>query len=127
MRGRTGVVLVIPAWNEAEAIGAVLDEVPRAAADQILVVVGGATDTTAAVARSHGARVLVQPAPGYGAACWAGAELALAEGAEVVASLDGDYADPPADLPRLLAPLQDGRADLVLGRRDLRRFPNALP
>jgi glycosyltransferase involved in cell wall biosynthesis len=127
MTGPTGVTLVIPAWNEAEAIGAVLDEVPRASVDQILVVVGGPTDPTAAVARSHGARVLVQPQPGYGAACWAGAETALAEGARIVVFLDGDYADPPAALPAILGPLQDGRADLVLGCRDLRRFPNALP
>src|SRR5712692_4157643 len=127
MTGRTGVTLVIPAWNEAEAIGAVLDEVPRAAVDHILVVVGGPTDTTATVARSHGARVLVQHEPGYGAACWAGAEIALAEGAQVVAFLDGDYADPPADLARVLAPLLEARADLVLGCRDLRRFPDALP
>ncbi len=127
MTGRTGVTLVIPAWNEAEAIGAVLDEVPRDAVDQIIVVVGSLTDATADAARSHGARVLIQPEPGYGAACWAGAETALAEGAQVVAFIDGDYADPPAELPRLLAPLQAGRADLVLGCRDLRRFPNALP
>jgi glycosyltransferase involved in cell wall biosynthesis len=127
MTRRTGVTLVIPAWNEAEAIGAVLDEVPRTVVDQILVVVGSPTDATADVARSHGARALVQPVPGYGAACWAGAEIALAEGAQVVAFIDGDYADPPAELPRLLAPLCAGRADLVLGCRDLRRFPNALP
>ncbi len=127
MIGGTGVMLVIPAWNEPEAIGAVLDEVPRAAVDQILVVVGSRSDPTAEVARSHGARVLVQQEPGYGAACWAGAETALAEGAQVVAFLDGDYADPPADLPSVLAPLAAGRADLVLGCRDLARFPNALP
>jgi glycosyltransferase involved in cell wall biosynthesis len=127
MTGRTGVTLVIPAWNEAESIGAVLDEVPREAIDQILVVVSGPTDSTAEVARAHGARVLVQHQPGYGAACWAGAETAIAEGARVVAFLDGDYADPPAALPNLLAPLQANHADLVLGCRDLRRFPNALP
>jgi glycosyltransferase involved in cell wall biosynthesis len=127
MTGRTGVTLVIPAWNEAEAIGAVLDEVPRASVDEILVVVSGPTDSTAAVARARGARVLEQPAPGYGAACWAGAAVALAEGAQIVAFLDGDYADPPAALPDLLGPLQAGRADMVLGCRDLRRFPNALP
>jgi glycosyltransferase involved in cell wall biosynthesis len=127
MTGRTGVTLVIPAWNEAEAIGAVLDEVPRGTVDDILVVVSGPTDSTAAVARARGARVLEQHEPGYGAACWAGAAVALAEGAQVVAFLDGDYADPPAALPDLLAPLRAGRADLVLGCRDLRRFPNALP
>ena len=52
------VALVIPAWNEAEAIGDVLAEVPKdaVASDQILVVVGSDTDPTAAVARAHGAR-----------------------------------------------------------------------
>jgi glycosyltransferase involved in cell wall biosynthesis len=90
-------------------------------------VVGGPTDPTATAVRGHGARVLVQRTPGYGAACWTGAEVALADGAEVVAFLDGDYADPPADLARVLAPLLEARADLVLGCRDLRRFPDALP
>src|SRR5438874_8545894 len=127
MTERTGVTLVIPAWNEADAIGAVLDEVPDALVDQVLVVVGGPTDPTATVARLHGARVLVQLEPGYGAACSAGAKVALADGAQMVAFLDGDYADPPADLARILAPLRAGRADLVLGCRDLRRFPQALP
>ena len=123
----TGVTLVIPAWNEAEAIGAVLDEVPRGLVDDVLVVVGSHADPTGAVAAAHGARVLVQAGPGYGAACWTGAEEALRQKASIVAFLDGDYADPPAALPRLLEPLQDNRADLVLGCRDLRRFPNALP
>src|SRR5260221_9349608 len=105
MPGGTRVVLVIPAWNEAEAIGAVLDEVPANTVDQILVVVGGPSDPTARVAESGGARVLVQRGPGYGAACWTGAAAALADGAQVVVFVDGDYADPPADLPRILAPL----------------------
>jgi glycosyltransferase involved in cell wall biosynthesis len=124
---RTGITLVIPAWNEAEAIGAVLDEVPPALFDEVLVVVGSDTDPTARVAASAGARVLVQAAPGYGAACWTGAQWSLAHDADVIAFLDGDYADPPAALPRILSPIQYGRADLVLGCRDLRRYPQALP
>ena len=127
MGGGTRVALVIPAWNEPEAIGAVLDEVPPDTVDQVMVVVGGASDPTAPVARGRGARVLVPHARGYGAACWAGAQAALADNASVVAFLDGDYADPPDALPRLLAPIAEGRADLVLGCRDLRRFPDALP
>src|SRR5438552_11781573 len=127
MPAHTSVVLVIPAWNEAKAIGAVLDEVPANTVDQIVVVVGSALDPTAAVAESRGARVLVQCGPGYGAACWTGAAAALADGAQIIAFVDGDHADPPADLPRVLAPLLDGRADLALGCRDLRRFPDALP
>lgn len=127
MSRSTGVSLVIPAWNEADAIGAVLDEVPPELVDEVVVVVGTASDPTAAVARAHGARVMVQRAPGYGAACWTGAEAALARGARIIAFLDGDYADPPFELARLLGPIQDGRADLTLGCRDLRRFPHALP
>ncbi len=123
---RTGVSLVIPAWNEPEAIGPVLDEVPPDTVDEILVVVGADDDPTAGVARARGARVVVQAARGYGAACWTGAQAAIAADARIVAFLDGDYADPPSALPRLLAPVVAGRADLVLGRRDLRRFPSAL-
>lgn len=122
-----GVMLVIPAWNEAESIGAVLDEVPAGCVERVLVVVGGAGDPTAAVARAHGAEVLVQQGRGYGAACWTGARAALDAGARAVAFLDGDYADPPRELPRILAPLAAGRADLVLGVRDLRQHPDALP
>jgi glycosyltransferase involved in cell wall biosynthesis len=125
--GATGVVLVIPAWNEADSIGQVLEEVPRGTVDEILVVVGGHDDPTGEVARRHGARVAVQGARGYGAACWTGAQTAIAHNAQIVAFLDGDYADPPAALPRLLAPVQAGRADLVLGCRDLRRHPAAVP
>jgi len=124
---RTGVTLVIPAWNEAEAIGPVLDEVPPDTVDEILVVVAADDDPTALVARRRGARVLVQAARGYGAACRTGAQAAMAADAQILAFLDGDYADPPAALRRLLAPVVSGRADLVLGRRDLRRFPAALP
>jgi glycosyltransferase involved in cell wall biosynthesis len=121
------VTLVIPAWNEPEAIGPLLDEVPRHLVDDVVVVVGSAGDPTAEVAARHSAEVLVQRGTGYGAACWTGAEFALDRGATVVAFLDGDYSDPPAELATLLAPIAQGRADLVLGCRDLRRHPDALP
>jgi glycosyltransferase involved in cell wall biosynthesis len=127
MPAQTRVALVIPAWNEPEAIGAVLDEVPAGVVEAIFVVVGSSTDPTAAVAEARQAKVLVQHEPGYGAACFTGAAAALADGAHVVAFLDGDYSDPPGDLSRVLAPILNGRADLSLGCRDLRRFPDALP
>jgi glycosyltransferase involved in cell wall biosynthesis len=123
---RSGVALVIPAWNEPEAIGAVLDEVPWRLVDQVLVVVGNQGDPTAEVARAHGGQVLVQRAGGYGAACSTGAEIALARGAEIIVFLDGDYADPPGELSRIVAPLQQQQADLVLGCRDLRQFPESM-
>ncbi|HET6320067.1 MAG TPA: glycosyltransferase family 2 protein [Chloroflexota bacterium] len=122
-----GAALVIPAWNEPEAIGAVLDEVPAGSVDDVFVVVGSVDDSTASVAVAHGATALVQARPGYGAACWTGAQAALANHAHVLAFLDGDYSDPPNALPRILEPLHTQQADLVLGVRDLRQYPNALP
>lgn len=119
--------LVIPAWNEPDAIGPVLSEIPPECVSAVFVVVRSADDPTAVLASAHGARVLVQHQPGYGAACWTGAEAALADGADIIAFLDGDYADPPTELGRLLRPLLDDRADLVLGCRDLSRHPDALP
>ena len=119
--------LVIPAWNEAEAIGAVLSEVPPSTVDRVLVVVGGPGDPTASVARAHGAEVLVPSRTGYGAACWTGAAAALGAGADVVVFMDGDYSDPPAELRRVLEPIRAGQADLVLGCRELAHHPEALP
>ncbi len=121
------VALVIPALNEAESIGAVLREVPPGTAQWIFVVAGESTDGTAAIAREHGALVPPAPRPGYGAACLAGVWAAALAGADVIAFLDGDYSDPPGDLPRVLAPLLDGSADLVLGCRCLARHPQAMP
>jgi glycosyltransferase involved in cell wall biosynthesis len=121
------VAVVIPAWNEPQAIGPVLAEVPPGVAGRVYVVVGSAEDPTAEVARAHQAQVLVPSRSGYGAACWTGAQAALADGAEVVAFLDGDYSDPPAELPRLLAPLLTGQADLALGLRAPTRAASALP
>jgi glycosyltransferase involved in cell wall biosynthesis len=122
-----GVALIIPAWNEAGAIGAVLSEVPPELVDWVLVVCGDSTDGTAEIAVAHGARALGQSRPGYGAACRAGAEAARALGARYLVFLDGDYADPPHYLGRVLAPLLAGSADLVLGWRDLSAHPAALP
>jgi glycosyltransferase involved in cell wall biosynthesis len=123
----TTAALVIPAWNEPESIAAVLDEVPPGSVQQVFVVVRDADDPTVSAARARDARTLVQARPGYGAACWTGSQAAIAAGVDVIAYLDGDYADPPAELPRVLEPLLDGRADLVLGCRRLGRDRRELP
>jgi rSAM/selenodomain-associated transferase 1 len=117
------VALIIPVLNEAEIIGRVLDEVPRASVDRLLVVDGGSTDETRAVAAMHDAEVIRQAERGYGAACWGGVQAA--RDCDLLVFLDGDYSDPPADLERLLEPLRAGTADLVLGCRDF--APGALP
>lgn len=120
---RVGVV--IPAHNEAESLGRVLADLPRELLSTIVVVDNGSSDTTAAVARAGGACVVVEPRLGYGFACAAG--VAALRDVDVVVQLDADYSDDPRELPLLLAPLYAGRADLVIGSRELgTREPGAL-
>jgi glycosyltransferase involved in cell wall biosynthesis len=110
------VSLIIPALNEAEVIGTVLARIPRGTVDEVIVVDNGSTDGTGAAAARAGARVVVEPRRGYGAACWAGVG-ALDPGAEIAVFFDGDGSQRPEELPRVLAPLLAGGADLVLGAR----------
>lgn len=119
------VAVIIPVWNEAGAIGRLLAELPPGVADEVFVVDGGSADGTQAVARAAGATLLAQVGRGYGAACLTGARVATAE---ALVFLDGDYSDPPDAIPRLLAPLRQGRARLVLGSREAGRMAaGALP
>ena len=113
----------MPVWNEAEIIGPVLDEVPRHLVDRLIVVDGGSRDATREIAAARGAEVVIQAERGYGAACWTGAQLA--SDCDVLVFLDGDYSDPPAELPRVLEPIRSGQADLALGCRVFE--PGALP
>ncbi len=114
---RARVSVVIPALNEEQALARVLDALPPGCADEVIVADNGSTDATARVAASRGARVVFEPERGYGAACLAG--LAAVRDADVVAFLDGDYSDRPEELPDVLAPILEGRADLVIGSRVL--------
>ena len=110
------VAVVIPALNEEEPLPLVLAELPRAMVDQVIVVDNGSTDATAARAQQAGAVVVREPRRGYGRACLTGL-AALARDIDTVAFLDADHADYAEELPLVLAPLVDGRADLVIGTR----------
>jgi glycosyltransferase involved in cell wall biosynthesis len=111
---RKTVSLIIPVINEVESLGHVLEAVPRNYVDEILVIDGGSRDGTVELAQEAGARVIHESRPGYSRACHTGL---LAACGEIVVFLDGDGADDPAHLPELLAPICEGRADLVLGSR----------
>lgn len=109
------VSVVIPTHNEAQSIGLVLADLPAAMVTEVLVVDSNSTDGTPEVAAKLGARVLQEPRRGYGRACLTG--LAAANTPDIVVFLDGDYSDRPEDLPLLLAPILEGRADITLGSR----------
>jgi glycosyltransferase involved in cell wall biosynthesis len=111
------VAIVIPALNEEAALPTLLAEIPGESAQWIIVVDNGSTDRTAYVARAAGALVASEPVPGYGRACLKGFQTAYELGAEIVIFMDGDGSDDPADLPLMLAPVQEGRADMVIGSR----------
>ena len=112
---RRHIVVIIPALDEEQAIGYVLDEIPKIVTS-VTVVDNGSTDRTAENARRLGARVVTEPRRGYGRACLAG--LRANPKAEIVVFLDADRSDYPADMTTLLTPILDGEADIVLGYRD---------
>ncbi len=118
--------VIIPAFNEAAAIGEVVREIPPTV-DAIIVVNNGSTDATTDVARGAGAIVIDEPRKGYGYACLAGIAHAKSLGCDVLVFLDGDHSDYPEDLPTVLAPMLEHRADLVIGSRAIGvREPGAL-
>ncbi len=120
------VSVIIPTHNEASAIGRVLADVPKDLVTEVLVVDSNSTDGTPDIAARMGARIINEPRRGYGRACLTG--LASADAPDVVVFLDGDYSDRPAELPLLLAPIIERRADITLGSRlGKKRIPGALP
>ena len=111
------VAVVIPALNEAGNIRSLVQEVRQIVPAQIIVADNGSTDDTAGEARAAGAIVVSELRRGYGYACEAGVTKAAELNADVVVFLDADYSFLPAELPRLLIPILQERADLVLGSR----------
>jgi glycosyltransferase involved in cell wall biosynthesis len=120
------VSVIIPTYNEAQAIGRVLADLPSNLVTEVIIVDSNSTDGTPDLARKMGARVIQELRRGYGRACLTG--LANTQNPDVVVFLDGDYSDRPSELPILLAPMIEGRADIALGSRlGDNSIPGALP
>ena len=103
-----------------------LDEKSEARVQEIIVVDNGCTDNTVAIASRNGARIVTESRRGYGYACLAGVAALTMTAPDIVVFLDGDYSDYPADMPQLLQPILEGKADLVIGARTADDARNAL-
>lgn len=111
------ISVVIPALNEEEPIAAVVrDCLATGLPDEVIVVDNGSNDRTAERARGAGAKVVAEPAPGYGRACATGIR-ALSPECEIVVFLDGDGSDCPEFMNRLIEPVARGEQDFVIGSR----------
>lgn len=108
--------VILPVLDEREALPWVLERMP--AGYEPIVADNGSTDGSGELAERLGARVVREPVPGFGAACWAGLSAATAD---VVCFMDCDASFDPGDLPRVADPVAAGRAGLVLGARQAAR------
>jgi glycosyltransferase involved in cell wall biosynthesis len=108
------IAVAIPTLNEEASIGEVIASIPRDIAHRIIVADGGSCDHTIEHARNAGAEVITV-GKGYGRACLAATEVA--DAGTIMVFMDGDGADDAATIPLLVAPIQAGDCDFVIGSR----------
>ena len=115
--------VLIPAWNEEEALPFVITDIPKSWVRNIIICDNGSTDNTKIVAEATGAIVVSAPKRGYGSACLEGMRylqaLPASEQPEIVVFLDGDYSDYPDELPEVVKPILEQDMDMVIGSRRL--------
>jgi glycosyltransferase involved in cell wall biosynthesis len=109
------ISVIIPAFNEEKSIGLVLDALPQNLIHEVIVVDNNSTDNTARSAIEKGARVVSEIRRGYGSACLKG--IAELDNPHIVVFLDGDFSDYPEEIVKLVAPIESGEMDFVLGSR----------
>jgi len=115
------IVVIIPAFNEENAVGKVVADIPKELVDEIIVVNNNSTDRTSEAAKKEGATVLFEPQKGYGKACLKGINYLIKskEKPDIVVFIDADYSDYPEQMRQLVKPIQNQKADLVIGSRAL--------
>lgn len=116
---KNSIKVIIPAFNEAEAIAKVIAEIPQDLVSEIIVVNNNSRDETSKVAKAAGATVLNEHRQGYGYACLAGLEYIKQYPCDIVVFLDADYSDYPEEMHRVVAPIQHNNFDFVIGSRAL--------
>ncbi len=126
--GAVKLIVQIPCYNEEKILAQVIDSVPRHidGVDQveILVIDDGSTDRTIEIARRAGAHHVVRHKTnrGLAAAFQTGVDACLKLGADIIVNTDGDNQYPQAEIPRLIQPILDGRADVVVGDRQTHKI-----
>ncbi|MCZ6713956.1 MAG: glycosyltransferase family 2 protein [Deltaproteobacteria bacterium] len=115
---RPRIAVIMPALNEEKSLPGILSSMPDYV-HRVVVSDNGSTDGTAEVARAHGAEVVFEAERGYGAACLAGIRHLSGQGEppEVLVFIDADGSDDPNEIADVVAPIQKGEADMVLGVR----------
>ncbi|NUQ26513.1 MAG: glycosyltransferase family 2 protein [Saprospiraceae bacterium] len=115
--------VIIPAHNEERSIGLVLSAIPEGLVREVVVCNNASTDRTVQVAKAAGATVLNEPRMGYGSACQTAINYLKQKPADqqpdIVVFMDADYSDHPEEMHRLVQPIIDDKADLVIGSRVL--------
>ena len=113
--------VIIPAYNEEESVGKVVEDIPKHLVRDIIVCNNASKDNTVEVAKAAGATVVDQPVPGYGNACLKGIEYinAKEQKPDIVVFLDGDYSDHPEEMVQLIKPILEDGKELVIGSRVL--------
>ena len=112
------IKVIIPAFNEADSIGLVIQDIPDLV-EEVIVVSNNSTDQTEENARKAGATVLSETRKGYGYACLKGMDYVAeqAEKPDVIVFLDGDYSDYPEQLSAIIQPILQENIDFVIGAR----------
>ena len=115
------VRVIIPALNEEKSIAKVINEIPKSIAKEIIVCDNGSIDNTSKEAVNAGATVLVEDEKGYGASCLKGIDYVntLKEKTDIIVFLDGDYSDYPEEMDKVIAPILNKEAEMVIGSRAL--------
>ena len=117
------IMVIIPAFNEADSIVRVINDIPKELVYEIVVVDNGSIDGTERKALDAGATVLSEDRRGYGFACLRGIDYAKSKPAfekpDIIVFLDGDYSDYPQEMEYLVKPILESDYDLVIGSRRL--------
>ncbi|HDZ05076.1 hypothetical protein LCGC14_0081390 [marine sediment metagenome] len=114
----TDIKVIIPAFNEADSIAHVINEIPKTVSE-VIVVNNNSTDDTVKNAEIAGATVLTETRKGYGYACLKGLEYVAGKSKQpdIIVFIDGDYSDYPEELDKVVAPILENDIDFVVGAR----------